>query len=159
MNKSTVSMVKKRRLDVGRNRRTNRVWHNILRGKDRQALLSNTGWGFSPSKASFHSLLFPLIRTQPFEEVSSLSFSGALKEHFPGQFFQSQEWGAGGGGGTFSVLDRPEQGSHLPPTACRRTGMAGWGEPFSLGTEMEDGWRFNDAISWAWSQTSQHAPN
>lgn len=108
MNKSRVSMWSGGE-QMGRRRRTSHVWHNDLRGLDQQALLIETGWGFSPCKSSF-SLLFSAILTQPFEEVGPLSFPGAQK-HFPSPFFQPQKRAAGGGGEAAPAEDRPEQGS------------------------------------------------
>lgn len=136
------SYVKRRRTDMGRRGRTRCVWHNNLWGLGQQALLSEAGWGVSPWKAPF-TLLFPMILTQRFEEVGPLSFPGALKDIFLVRFFSLRNEGQEEGKGPplpWTNLSR----AHISP-ATNRDGRPG--QPFDLGTGMEDGWRINYAIS------------
>lgn len=87
--------------------------------------------------------LFPMILTQRFEEVGPLSFLGALKDIFLVRFFSLRNEGQEEGKGPplpWTNLSR----AHISP-ATNRDGRPG--QPFELGTGMEDAWRINYAIS------------
>jgi len=103
----------KRRTDMGRRGRTRCVWHNNLWGLGQQALLIEAGWGISPWKAPFHSAISYDPHTTFWGSWSAF-IPGCSKRHFPSPFFQPQKWGAGGGEGAASAMDKSEQGSHLP---------------------------------------------
>ena len=108
-----------------------------------------------PLEKLLFTLLFPIILTQHFEKVGPLSLLDALKDIFLVCFFslrnEKQEEGKG-----LPLPWTDLSRAHIPP-ATNKGGRPG--EPFELGTGMEDGQRINYAISQAWSQTSHHAPN
>ena len=128
----------KRRTDMGRRGRTRCIWHNNLWGLGQQALLIEAGWGFSPWKAPFHSAISYDPHTTFWGSWSTF-IPGCSQRHFRSPFFQPKKWGAGGGEGAASAMDKSEQGY---PSPQQQTGMAGQDSLWN----WELGWRMGGEL-------------